>query len=59
MAYTAGKPKASTSWLPTQVDYGMDCSDADPKNWKPFGKHAEALAAQNANKPKASPPAPG
>lgn len=33
-----GKPKRAQSWLPNQVAYGIDCSDPEPKNWKPFGE---------------------
>lgn len=31
------KAKKATSWLPNQVAYGIDCSDPEPANWKPFG----------------------
>lgn len=41
-----GKPKAAGSWLPNQVAYGMDCSDIDPANWKPFGYAADDQAAK-------------
>lgn len=46
MVYLTPKPKTATAWLPTQVYYGMDCSDEDPKNWKPFGQAAEQLATK-------------
>jgi hypothetical protein len=32
-------------WISTQVLYGMDTSDPEPKNWKPFGELAEQLSA--------------
>lgn len=41
------------SWLPNQVDYGIDCSDPDPANWKPFG-HRVAEVEASAEKPKKS-----
>lgn len=31
------KARGATSWLPNQVAYGIDCSDPEPANWKPFG----------------------
>lgn len=45
MPYLTPKPKKSSSWLPSQVVYGMDCSDDDPANWKPFGEHYEREAS--------------
>lgn len=38
MAYLKPKATKSAAWLPTQVAYGVDCSDPEPKNWKPFGE---------------------
>lgn len=46
-----GKPM---NWLPNQVDYGMDCSDPDPANWKPFGQAVDQEAAAAAKKPQSS-----
>lgn len=37
-----GKARATQNWLPNQVVYGMDTSDSDPKNWKPFGSAVDA-----------------
>lgn len=34
----SGRPM---SWLPSQVVYGVDCSDTNPDNWKPFGTHVD------------------
>lgn len=48
MAYLSGKPQRSSSWLPTQVMYGIDCSDPEPANWKPFGQLHEKLQAEAA-----------
>lgn len=46
------KPKSANAWLPSQVVYGMDCSDPDPVNWKPFGTlHDQVEAAAAAAKP--------
>jgi len=39
------KQGKTQNWLPQQVAYGMDCSDADPKNWKPFGTVVEKQQA--------------
>lgn len=47
------KQGRSQNWLPSQVEYGVDCSDPDPSNWKPFGTRAEELEQKPA-KPKAS-----
>lgn len=44
MPYLSPKPKKAHAWLPSQVVYGMDCSDPDPANWKPFGEAAEQVA---------------
>jgi hypothetical protein len=38
-----GKPGKTQSWLPNQVAYGVDTSDPDPKNWKPFGDELERV----------------
>lgn len=35
------KPKAGAKWLPSQVYDGMDTSDPDPANWRPFGTRLE------------------
>lgn len=48
MVYLTPKPKTATAWLPTQVYYGMDCSDEDPKNWKAFGQAAEVSPSKGA-----------
>lgn len=48
-----GKPSASQSWLPTQVSYGIDCSDPDPERWTSFGSvddSEKARAAEKADK---------
>ena len=37
-------------WISTQVAYGMDTSDPEPANWKPFGYLAEQAAAKAAEK---------
>jgi len=53
MPYLTPKPKQAGAWLPSQVDYGIDCSDPDPKNWTAFGKYHDQLEAQQqADKPK-------
>lgn len=41
MAYLTPKPKKASAWISSQVVYGMDCSDPDPANWKPFGSAVE------------------
>lgn len=46
MVYLASKPKKGAAWLPSQVVYGMDCSDADPENWTPFGQAVEVERAK-------------
>lgn len=43
MPYLKGKPTKAQRWLPSQVLYGMDVSDPDPANWKPFGQIADEL----------------
>jgi len=48
MPYLQNKPRATAAWLPTQVEYGMDCSDPDPANWRPFGRLHEAQLADAA-----------
>jgi len=41
-------------WISTQVLYGVDTSDPEPANWKPFGELAEKYAAAaESKKPKA------
>lgn len=48
------KPRSGSSWLPSQVVYGMDTSDSDPSNWTPFGDEhdkAEAKKVQSASAP--------
>lgn len=45
-----GKPGKTQTWLPSQVHYGVDCSDSDPNNWKPFGSYADQLAEGAAKK---------
>lgn len=52
------KPKRAAAWLPTQVAYGMDCSDDDPKNWKAFGYVADELEQLKASAKKPVPSAP-
>lgn len=44
-----GKPQRTQNWLPTQVLYGMDCSDPEPKNWRAFGELAEQATARAAS----------
>lgn len=61
MPYLKPKTKAGSAWLPSQVEYGMDCSDPDPANWKPFGRIADELAAKkvervSATQTKSGPP---
>jgi len=53
MTFLGGKAKKAANWLSTQVEYGVDTSDADPKNWKPFGRVVESQAAAQAKKPPA------
>lgn len=40
------KARKTTPWLSTQVAYGMDCSDPEPSNWRPFGAVADELQAR-------------
>lgn len=47
MPYMRPKPKTAATWIPTQVNYGIDCSDDDPANWTPFGEQAEVLAVKS------------
>lgn len=50
-----GKPRSSWNWLPNQVAYGVDCSDPEPKNWKPFGSLVDdQQAAASKQKPSAA-----
>lgn len=43
------KPVAGNRWLPSQVAYGIDCSDPDPSQWKAFGYlHDQQEEASNA-----------
>jgi hypothetical protein len=42
--------KAQT-WMANQVVYGVDTSDPDPNNWKPFGQLAEEESAKSERKP--------
>jgi len=46
MSYLRGKPRGSNNWLPTQVAFGIDCSDPDPENWTTFGSEAEEAKAK-------------
>lgn len=50
MPTLSNKPHRSYSWLPNQVLYGIDCSDADPGKWKPFGELADVQAAEAAKR---------
>lgn len=50
MPYLLPKARSGNKWLPTQVMYGMDTSDPDPANWKPFGELAEREAEAAAKK---------
>lgn len=52
---TAKRGKSS-SWLPTQVAYGIDCSSDDPSKWQPFGEIHEQKQAEEAKKALASGP---
>lgn len=36
------KSGRTQTWLPSQVAYGVDTSDPDPQNWRPFGDLFEA-----------------
>lgn len=58
MPYLTPKPKKSSAWIPSQVIYGMDVSDPDPANWRPFGEEHERvqLAAAAAKQAGASKP---
>lgn len=47
MPYLTPKPKTPMAWLPTQVRYGIDTSDPEPANWKPFGELAEQQSAKH------------
>lgn len=48
-----GKPRGAQNWLPSQVLAGMDVSDPEPKNWKPFGVAHDKRAAGEAREAKA------
>lgn len=57
-----GKNRAAQTWLPTQVLSGMDVSDPDPANWRPFGTEHEAaqeLAKHEASKSSSKSGLPG
>lgn len=47
MPYLTNKPKAGTPWIPSQVAYGVDCSDPDPAKWTAFGQFAEQQQAKH------------
>jgi len=59
MTYFTGKSQKAQAWLPTQVAYGMDTSDPDPANWKPFGLAHEQEQAQKAKAAPKTEPKPG
>lgn len=42
------KQGRTQTWLPTQVQYGMDTSDIDPAKWKPFGALVDQLEVDKA-----------
>jgi len=46
MPYLTPKPKAGGNWISSQVLYGIDTSDPDPKNWKAFGQAVEQAEAE-------------
>lgn len=48
MPYLTPKSGKTANWLPSQVVYGVDCSDSDPAKWVAFGKVADELAASKA-----------
>lgn len=50
-----GKPRAAQNWLPNQVAFGVDTSDPEPANWKPFGD-AQLVQAESS---KVKAPMPG
>jgi len=50
MPYLTPKPKKSQAWIPSQVDYGIDCSDPDPEKWTAFGAKAEELLVKTTSK---------
>lgn len=43
-----GKARRAQNWLPNQVAYGIDTSDADPEKWVPFGDMAETASEEPA-----------
>lgn len=56
------KPGRSANWLPSQVLYGIDCSDSDPKKWTAFGtlheeEEARKAKVSQAASAKSAPPA--
>jgi hypothetical protein len=53
MTKLTGKPRGAMNWLPSQVAYGVDCSDPNPEKWTVFG-----AAASETTLPSVS-PAPG
>lgn len=48
MPYITPKSRQAASWLPTQVAYGIDCSDEDPSKWTHFGHVFESQQAEQA-----------
>lgn len=58
MVTMKNKPGKSVAWLPNQIDYGMDVSDPDPSNWKPFGRLADAAAEEKAKQGSKGPTVP-
>jgi len=55
MATNPMKAGKRAAWISTQVAYGMDCSDPEPKNWKPFGyAYDQAVTANDKKKPESS-----
>jgi len=48
MPYLAPKPKQAQAWIPSQVTYGVDCSDPDPEKWIAFGSEHEKGQAETA-----------
>jgi hypothetical protein len=54
-----GKPQKAQNWLPSQVAYGVDCSDSDPSKWKAFGADVDAQELKHARSEKADASAAG
>lgn len=50
-----GKQRSAQSWLPSQVHYGVDCSDSDPEKWTPFGEVQQELEKHATTAPKSGP----